>query len=68
MGQPVAFFEVISPDHERAQKFYRAGSVGLGAGLAPRGGFPLAQTIAGEDHGFPAESVSELRRQRPAGA
>ena len=22
MGQPVAFFEVISPDHERAQKFY----------------------------------------------
>ena len=23
MGQPVAFFEIISPDHERAQKFYR---------------------------------------------
>ncbi|MGO9188570.1 MAG: VOC family protein [Streptosporangiaceae bacterium] len=22
MGQPVAFFEIISPDHERAQKFY----------------------------------------------
>jgi uncharacterized protein len=22
MGQPVAFFEVVSPDHERAQKFY----------------------------------------------
>ena len=22
MGQAVAFFEVISPDHERAQKFY----------------------------------------------
>ncbi len=24
MGQPVAYFEVLSPDHERAQKFYRA--------------------------------------------
>jgi uncharacterized protein len=23
MGQPVAYFEVTSPDHERAQKFYR---------------------------------------------
>lgn len=23
MGQPVAFFEVISPDHERAQTFRR---------------------------------------------
>jgi predicted enzyme related to lactoylglutathione lyase len=23
MGQPVAFFEVTSPDHERAQRFYR---------------------------------------------
>ncbi len=23
MGQPVAYFEVTSPYHERAQKFYR---------------------------------------------
>ena len=23
MGQPMAYFEVTSPDHERAQKFYR---------------------------------------------
>jgi predicted enzyme related to lactoylglutathione lyase len=23
MGQPVAFFEILNPDHERAQKFYR---------------------------------------------
>ena len=23
MGQPIAFFEVVSPDHERAQSFYR---------------------------------------------
>jgi len=23
MGQPVAFFEIVSPDHERAQAFYR---------------------------------------------
>lgn len=23
MGQPVAFFEITSPDHERAQAFYR---------------------------------------------
>ena len=22
MGRPVAFFEIISPDHEQAQKFY----------------------------------------------
>ena len=22
MGQPVAYFEIVSPDHERAQKFY----------------------------------------------
>ncbi len=23
MGQPVAFFQILSPDHERAEKFYR---------------------------------------------
>ena len=23
MGQPVAFFEILSPDHERVQEFYR---------------------------------------------
>jgi uncharacterized protein len=52
MGQPVAFFEVISPDHERAQKFYRElfgwqvaadpamggyGLVDTGAGIGPSG-------------------------------
>jgi predicted enzyme related to lactoylglutathione lyase len=48
MGQPVAFFEVISPDHERAQKFY---SELFGWQVAPdpaMGGWGLVETGAGE--------------------
>jgi predicted enzyme related to lactoylglutathione lyase len=48
MGQPVAFFEVISPDHERAQKFY---SELFGWQVAPdpaMGGWGLVDTGADE--------------------
>src|ERR1022692_2103121 len=48
MGQPVAFFEVISPDAERAQKFY-AELFGWQVAADPAmGGYALVDTGAGE--------------------
>jgi uncharacterized protein len=49
MGHPVAFFEVVSPDHERAQKFY-AELFGWSVAADPEmGGYGLVDTGAGED-------------------
>ena len=49
MGQPVAFFEVISPDHERAQKFYRElFNCQVNADPA-MGGYGLVETGAGAE-------------------
>jgi uncharacterized protein len=49
MGQPVAFFEITSPDHERAQKFY-AELFGWQVAADPAmGGYGLVDTGAGED-------------------
>jgi predicted enzyme related to lactoylglutathione lyase len=48
MGQPVAFFEVISTDPERAQKFY-AEMFGWQVEANPdMGGYALVDTGAGE--------------------
>jgi uncharacterized protein len=48
MGAPVAFFEVISPDAERARTFY-AGLFGWTAEADPAmGGYALVDTGAGE--------------------
>ena len=48
MGQPVAFFEVISPDAERAQKFY-AELFGWQIAADPAmGGYGLVDTGNGE--------------------
>ena len=48
MGQPVAFFEVVSPDHERAQRFC-AELVGRAVDADPAlGGYGLVHTGAGE--------------------
>ena len=48
MGQPVVFFEVISPDHERAQKFYSE-LFGWQVSADPAmGGYGLVDTGAGE--------------------
>jgi uncharacterized protein len=48
MGQPVAFFEILSPDHERAQKFYRE-LFGWEITADPAmGGYGLVDTGAGE--------------------
>jgi predicted enzyme related to lactoylglutathione lyase len=48
MGQPVAFFEVISPNQERAQKFY-AELFGWQVSADPAmGGYALVDTGAGE--------------------
>jgi uncharacterized protein len=48
MGAPVAFFEIISPDAQRAQKFY-AGLFGWTADADPAmGGYALVDTGAGE--------------------
>jgi uncharacterized protein len=49
MGQPVAFFEVISSDAPRAQKFY-AELFGWQVSADPAmGGYGLVDTGAGED-------------------
>jgi predicted enzyme related to lactoylglutathione lyase len=48
MGQPVAFFEVISPDHERAQKFYSELFGWQVAADPEMGGYGLVDTGAGE--------------------
>ena len=48
MGQPVAFFEIISPDAERARKFY-AELFGWKVESDPAmGGYSLIDTQAGE--------------------
>jgi uncharacterized protein len=47
MGQPVAFFEIISPDHERAQQFY-CDLFGWQIAADPAmGGYGLVDTGAG---------------------
>src|SRR5258707_10097159 len=49
MGQPVAFFEVVSQDAPRAQKFY-ADLFGWQVAADPAmGGYALVDTGAGED-------------------
>lgn len=48
MGQAVAFFEVVSPDHERAQKFYRELFGWQVAADPAMGGYGLVDTGAGE--------------------
>jgi predicted enzyme related to lactoylglutathione lyase len=48
MGQPVAFFEVISPDHERAQAFYSKLFDWQVAADPAMGGYGLVDTGAGE--------------------
>jgi uncharacterized protein len=48
MGQPVAFFEIVSPDAERARKFYTE-LFGWQAQADPSmGGYALVDTQAGE--------------------
>ena len=48
MGAPVAFFEVSSPDAERAQRFY-AELFGWQVATDPEmGGYGLVDTVAGE--------------------
>ena len=48
MGQPVAFFEVVSADHERAQKFYSELFGWQVAADPAMGGYGLVDTGAGE--------------------
>ena len=47
MGQPVAFFEVISPDYGRAQKFYSELFGWQVAADPAMGGYGLVDTGAG---------------------
>jgi uncharacterized protein len=48
MGLPVAFFEILRPDHERAQKFYRE-LFGWQVTADPAmGGYGLVDTAAGD--------------------
>jgi predicted enzyme related to lactoylglutathione lyase len=49
MANPVAFFEVISPDHARAQKFYSELFQWQVAADPAMGGYGLVDTGAGED-------------------
>jgi predicted enzyme related to lactoylglutathione lyase len=48
MGQPVAFFEISSPDQERAQKFYRELFDWQVDADPSMGGYALVDTRAGE--------------------
>ncbi|GLW12689.1 hypothetical protein Misp01_78170 [Microtetraspora sp. NBRC 13810] len=48
MGRPIAFFEVISSDHERAQAFYRDLFDWRVAADPEMGGYGLVDTGAGE--------------------
>jgi predicted enzyme related to lactoylglutathione lyase len=48
VGQPVAFFEVISSDHERAQKFYSELFAWQISADPAMGGYGLVDTGAGE--------------------
>ena len=48
MGQPVAYFEIVSPDHERAQKFYSELFSWQVAADPAMGGYALVDTGAGE--------------------
>jgi predicted enzyme related to lactoylglutathione lyase len=48
MGQPVEFFEVISPDHKRAQKFYSELFEWQVVADPAMGGYGLVDTGAGE--------------------
>jgi hypothetical protein len=48
MAQAVAFFEVVSPDHERAQKFYSELFGWQVAADPAMGGYGLVDTGAGE--------------------
>ncbi|MGZ4626129.1 MAG: VOC family protein [Kineosporiaceae bacterium] len=49
MGRPVAFFEVTSPDHERAQKFYAELFDWRIDADPSMGGYALVDTGAGEN-------------------
>lgn len=49
MGKPVAFFEILSPDHVRPQAFYRALFDWQIAADPQMGGYGLVDTGAGED-------------------
>ena len=48
MGMPVAYFEVVSEDHERAQEFYAALFGWQVAADPAMGGYGLVDTGAGE--------------------
>lgn len=48
MAQPVAFFEVTSPDHERAQRFYAELFDWRVAADPAMGGYGLVDTGAGD--------------------
>lgn len=48
MGQPIAFFEVLSPNHERAQRFYAELFDWQVAADPAMGGYGLVDTGAGE--------------------
>ena len=63
MGKPVAFFEMTSLDHERAQKFYSELFEWQISADPSMGGYALVDTAAGEqaiDGGIgPAESAAD---------
>ena len=63
MGQPVAFFEVTSPDAERAQKFY-AELFGWQIAADPAmSGYGLVDTGAGEGPSAAASAPASPARR-----
>jgi hypothetical protein len=64
MAQAVAFFEVVSPDHERAQKFYSELFDWQVSTDPAMDGYGLVDTGAGADAGA-AASGRRRRRATP---
>ena len=60
MGQPVAFFQILSPDHERAETFYRVRSAGRWPPTRPRAGTAWSIPV-------PAKAPSGASARRRAG-
>lgn len=65
MGQPVAFFEITSADHERAQRFYGALFGGQVSADPSMGRYALVDTGAGD--GAVGGGIDPSETDLPAG-
>ncbi len=67
MGQPVAFFQILSPDHERAEKFYRERSAGRCPLTRPRAGTAWSIPVPAKAPSGAASAGREGRQRSTCG-